>query len=63
MRSLRRTRLGQEDEVIAAKKPAMARAWADFADYLADLAVRHERHCSGLISQQTAIGGEGPIGS
>jgi hypothetical protein len=42
-RTLRGARRGQEDEEIAEKKSRMARTWADFSDYLQEVAVRYEQ--------------------
>jgi hypothetical protein len=42
-RSLRRARRGEEDEVIRTQRNMMAKAWAGFAEYLADVAFRYDR--------------------
>ena len=41
--SLRKARKGQEDEVIEEKRNMMAKAWAGFGEYLADVAFRYDR--------------------
>ena len=42
-RSLRQARKGVEDDVIDEKRTMMAKAWAGFGEYLADVAFRYEQ--------------------
>jgi hypothetical protein len=42
-RSLRKARQGEEDEVIEKQRNMMAKAWAEFGEYLADVAYRYDR--------------------
>ncbi len=42
-RSLRKARKGEEDDVIREKRNMMAKAWAGFSEYLADVAFRYDR--------------------
>jgi hypothetical protein len=42
-RTLRKARKGEEDEVLGEKRAMMARAWAEFGEYLADVAYRYDR--------------------
>lgn len=42
-RSLRKARKGEEDDVIEEKRNMMAKAWAGFAEYLADVGFRYDR--------------------
>lgn len=42
-RSLRKARKGEEDEMIAQQRSMMAKAWAGFGEYLADVAFRYDR--------------------
>lgn len=53
-RTLRRARRGQEDEAIAEKKSRMARAWAEFAGYLQEVAIRYEQLYQELTAAREA---------
>ena len=51
-RSLRQARKGQEDEVIEQKRTMMAKAWAGFAEYLADVAFRYDRSYTQWLAER-----------
>jgi molybdenum-dependent DNA-binding transcriptional regulator ModE len=54
LRSLRRARQGQEDEVIAEKRSVMARAWSDLGGYLTELGERYLQTYAALAAARQA---------
>ena len=53
-RSLRRARKGEEDAEMTEKRDMMAKAWAGFAEYLADVAFRYDRAYAQWLAERAA---------
>ncbi len=53
-RSLRRARKGEEDAEMTEKRDMMAKAWAGFAEYLADVAYRYDRAYAQWLAERAA---------
>ncbi len=52
--SLRKARKGEEDAEIEAKRNMMAKAWAGFGEYLADVAFRYDRAYVQWLAERAA---------